>query len=448
MCFELDLSFGFCHLIFMLNWLFTQTPLVFLVQSIWRDEAFTYLLASKNVFQIIYYSAFDFSPPLYYLVVHVWMKIAGTSELALRAPSLMFYWATLYACYLYITDILNTPRRRALMYLIFIAINPLLVYYAFEARMYTMMSLLGVLSFYYFSKRDTKGYYWATLAGLFTHYFLIFVPLVHLAYTWLFDDAEARKKYFTVMKKIAYVFAPYFIIFLIVSRGGGSSFWLTKRPSGLTLPAFLYVGFDENMGFFKQYLMPLALVLWGILLWGARKMRSLKAEEKKLAYLLLMWFAMPATIIFALSFFKPLFLGRYLLFATMGFLLYLTLMISYLPRRLQAVILIALFFFSWRFNTLQIEHRTKPSLRVFREIKALARPSDMIYVASELNFHEAQYYLGEGRVFIYAKPHETIPTFVGKVLIPSSSIAHSLPTYPKRAFVVHSNLTYEIQSMY
>lgn len=80
----------------MINYLFTKTPLLFFAQSFWRDEAFTYFLAKENVFKITSLTAKDFNPPLYYLIIHFWMKIFGTSEITLRLFSLIFFWATIY----------------------------------------------------------------------------------------------------------------------------------------------------------------------------------------------------------------------------------------------------------------------------------------------------------------------------------------------------------------
>ena len=76
------------------------------------------------------------------------------------------------------------------------------------------------------------------------------------------------------------------------------------------------------------------------------------------------------------------------------------------------------------------------------------RQGDVLYVTNELNFHPAQYYLDEGRVFIFGKSYEDIPQFVGKVLIPEEKIAASLPIYPRKAFILKDDLTYDIQATY
>jgi len=89
----------------MLSFLFSKTPLLFFAQSLWRDEAFSYFLAKKNILEIIFLSAKDYNPPLYYILLHFWMKIFGSSEIALRSLSLVFYWATIYIIFLFLTKI-------------------------------------------------------------------------------------------------------------------------------------------------------------------------------------------------------------------------------------------------------------------------------------------------------------------------------------------------------
>ena len=131
-----------------MSFLFTYTPLKFFIQSFWRDEAFSYVLAHKNITNILLYTARDFSPPLYYIVLHIWMNIFGTSEIALRALSLVFFWGTVYIAFDFMHDVLNIRYKKASFYMALVIINPILLYYAFEARMYTMLSFFAALSYY------------------------------------------------------------------------------------------------------------------------------------------------------------------------------------------------------------------------------------------------------------------------------------------------------------
>ncbi|MGB9883604.1 MAG: hypothetical protein ACPLRN_03780 [Microgenomates group bacterium] len=161
----------------MIDWLFTKTPLYFLTQSFWNDEAFSFLMAKKNIFEIISYSAKDYSPPLYYLILHFWIKIFGSSEIALRLFSFIFFWGVVYLGFLFLNEIFKFSLKKSFFYTLLIVINPLLVYYAFEARSYTLFAFLSGVSFYALLKNKKRLYLVSAILGLYTHYFMIFVIL-------------------------------------------------------------------------------------------------------------------------------------------------------------------------------------------------------------------------------------------------------------------------------
>src|SRR5215212_6160987 len=57
-------------------------------ESIWWDEAYAIRVMSQPApLEIIHLSSLDNNPPLYYLLLHYWMLIAGDSEVAVRLPS-------------------------------------------------------------------------------------------------------------------------------------------------------------------------------------------------------------------------------------------------------------------------------------------------------------------------------------------------------------------------
>src|SRR3989338_7209134 len=146
--------------------LFTFTPLKFYVQSIWRDEAFSYLLAKQNIFQILSLTAKDFNPPLYYLLLHVWVGM-------------------------FLLDIFQFSIKEVFISLLLFVLNPLLHYYAFEARMYSLLAFLVTLSFYFLAKKSYRKYALTVILSLYTHYFAIFPLLGHIIFILLTDRKSA-----------------------------------------------------------------------------------------------------------------------------------------------------------------------------------------------------------------------------------------------------------------
>ena len=151
------------------EWLYRALLILFIVlafargvyglgsQSLWWDESLSLQRANYNLplvlsNEIVLTDAtrqvitFDNHPPLYFLLLHFVVKLAGQSEFALRFLSLAFSVLTvplLYAVGKYLFD-----RRVGLVAALFGAISPLYLWYSHEARMYTMLTFLGLLSFY------------------------------------------------------------------------------------------------------------------------------------------------------------------------------------------------------------------------------------------------------------------------------------------------------------
>ncbi|MGB9707227.1 MAG: glycosyltransferase family 39 protein [Microgenomates group bacterium] len=433
----------------MLDFLFTKTPLTFMIQSFWRDEAFTALLAKKDIWKIIYLTAKDFSPPLYYILIHFWMNIFGSSEISLRSFSLICFWATIYIIYLFITEILKIKKNLIiLLCLILVVTNPLLIYYAFEARMYTLLAFLSSLSIYSLLRDKRKLFFISNLLNFYTHYFSFFVFLLEAIY--VFYIKKDKKKIFV---KNNYFFLPLFfympwIIFLFLNHSLSTNFWI-KKPEFKTItqvPFYLYTGYerefnfyDKNIKYFNWFFLLILLIT--ILYWK-------KIKKVKYFNFFFLWGIFLPLVIFVFSYFiKPLFLPRYLIAFNIGLLLFLTIIFSNLPKKISLLLMILLIYLNFNYNAVQIKERKKNDLRkTILEIKTIASKDDLVYVTDELDFHVVQYYFDENRVYIYNREYKEIPKYVGKILIPETKIKDILPSFPKKAFILYSSGKYEIQS--
>ncbi|MBI3620213.1 hypothetical protein HY214_03675 [Candidatus Roizmanbacteria bacterium] len=442
----------------MLTYLFTQTPLSYLLDSFWRDEAFSYFLAKRSLIDILMLTARDFSPPFYYLFLHFWIMIAGKGEIALRLPSLFFYLATLCVVFLFMTRVIKLTRINAYLYLTLFILNPLLLPYAFEARMYTMFAYFASLSFYALMKQKRKTWIVATLLGLFTHYFMILIVVGQITYLILTVKGKKIIPYFATFVRPFFLFVPWMIYVFMQRKSIGEQFWipLVTRKDFYYLLGVLFSGYETGFGILKLtpsgYITPLlnlSVILLTILAGGFLLIHYNRKKEKLTLVILAAWSLLPVLIVFGLSVFQPLYLPRYLIFATVGFLLLLVTILQEYPPLARLFLFIVLLRLSLDFNTYRLAYHAKPNYRgVIKEIKRLAGPDDFLYVSSELDYHVAQYYFDEKRVFIYDKTYEEIPRYVGKVLIPPSAVVKTLPVYPQKAFVLGWGLSYEIKALY
>ena len=439
----------------MLTWLFTKTPLFFLTQSFWRDEAFTYFLAKKNVFEIIFLTAKDFNPPLYYLILHFWMKIFGGSEIALRSLSIIFFWATVYTAFFFLNDILKIKLKKSFFYLIFFIINPLLLYYAFEARMYSMLAFLATLSYYAFCKKNYRLYLLATISGLFTHYFMIFVVFSQLLFLFLNKNGVNNFKK-TVVYSSLLVFFPW-LVFFFNQNSLPATFWISKPYFRDIFGLFgvIYTGNESSFyanTFIKK--MELSVIYFSFILFVITAtgiyfyFKKLSKKERFVFQLFFLWGVGITSAIGLISFVKPMYFPRYLIFATVGYLLLVIFILEKLNIYLKTLLVTILIILTFSYQKLQIEYRKKTDMRkILREIQAISGKKDLVYV-DDLDFFTAQYYFDTNRVYIYGKSYKDIPAYNGKVLIPKEKVASSLPFYPQKAFILNSDGKYTIQAMY
>ena len=121
--------------------------------SFWLDEGLTPLRGGYSVLDILSNqitiqegTGQDTHPPLYFLVIHVVSALTGASDFALRYPSVL-------ADVLLVPILYQFGRRlhssaAGLLAALIATINPLQIWYAQEARMYTLVVLLGALAAY------------------------------------------------------------------------------------------------------------------------------------------------------------------------------------------------------------------------------------------------------------------------------------------------------------
>ena len=112
--------------------------------AFWIDEGLSVGIASFPLSEIPGVLRQDGSPPLYYLLLHVWMDAFGTSERATHALSVVFALLAVPAALWAGWTIFG--RRVGWIAALFAALNPFLTIYAQETRMYSLVILLSILA--------------------------------------------------------------------------------------------------------------------------------------------------------------------------------------------------------------------------------------------------------------------------------------------------------------
>jgi mannosyltransferase len=130
-------------------------------KEMWYDEAFAVLYAEKGLASIVYGTvtpvegaAADIHPLLYYFFLHSWMGI-GQNPFIVRFPSVVFGLVSI--CLVFRISGILFDEKVGLLAAILAAISPFHIWYSQEARMYSLLCLLSLLSVYLFVKASRSG---------------------------------------------------------------------------------------------------------------------------------------------------------------------------------------------------------------------------------------------------------------------------------------------------
>ena len=110
----------------------------------WIDEGLSVGIADRPLGDIPVALRKDGSPPLYYMLLHFWLDIAGRSEEGVRGLSLLFALLAIPAALLGRARRSGARTKAAWFAAVLMAFNPFLAQYAQEARMYSMVALLAI----------------------------------------------------------------------------------------------------------------------------------------------------------------------------------------------------------------------------------------------------------------------------------------------------------------
>ena len=110
--------------------------------SFWMDEALSVGISSHDLMDIPHALRHDGSPPLYYLLLSVWMGAFGRTESATHALSLVAALACIPLGAW--TGWRLFDRRTGLILATLLAVSVFMTQYAEETRMYTLMALLSL----------------------------------------------------------------------------------------------------------------------------------------------------------------------------------------------------------------------------------------------------------------------------------------------------------------
>ncbi|HEX9093515.1 MAG TPA: glycosyltransferase family 39 protein, partial [Coriobacteriia bacterium] len=159
-------------------------------RSFWLDETTAVRQASWSIDVMLAWMAHNVHPPLFHTLLHYWIVEFGRSEVVVRIFAVTWGIAAIPLAYWAARALYD--RRVALLAAAIVALSPCFIWYAQEARMYTMMLVFALLSTgAMWRALDRRRAWWwlpyalATGAGLMTQYFFGFLVLGQACYILL-----------------------------------------------------------------------------------------------------------------------------------------------------------------------------------------------------------------------------------------------------------------------
>lgn len=370
------------------------------------------MLAKRSSQEIWLGSARDVHPPLYYELLHIWMKLFGTSELAIRSLSTIAGVLIIPIGYLIVKKIAGL--RAAVLASFVLALAPFLVRYSQEARMYGLLGLLLLLALYAVIEiverpKRTWPYVLYTLsiaAGLYTHYFTVLAVLAFWLYFVLLEKPSTWQigkniwlslRWWVANLAAVILFLPWIPNLLAQLRRGQGLSWLP--PATLrTLPDTIWQFFSFTDGralfVFIYWLVPLLVIIAGAYLWLRDK------SKYKFARLLVLYSFLPIAIGLLVSIKKPIFHERYFAFAAIGVYLILVIALEWLAGKrtwlfaVLAALLLAVECIGVRNVYYQANHQMR---NVMQTANLDYRPGDKLVAGELYVYFDGSYYNATGQ---------------------------------------------------
>jgi uncharacterized membrane protein len=400
-------------------------------QSIWYDEGVSIHLARKSLAALTAHTAGDIHPPLYYYLLHFWIKAAGSSEFAVAFFSLTFGLLLVPLVYR-IGQHLYNPMVGSLAALL-VAISPYNLWYSQEMRMYTLGALLGLVSLYSLLQLLVRvgcriqgtgcrvywvGYILSAALGLYTLYYfaflLVFLNLFILGW-WLWawrQKVKASVLWHWVLAQLAVflLYLPWLPIALHQGTDPPVPPWRAFTPFWQVVVeswSALALGQSVEPRFVWPVLLTIAII-YGLGVVYAGTGFKVQDTPLRLARACILWgyTSVPVLTIYLASLWTPLFHVRYVFTYSPAFYILLAAGLAWLRERWRPGLwlVLGLVVVAWAYSTYNFHFDPRYAADDHRAaVEYIAdrwRPSDAILINAGYVYPTFLYYYNEPIVWL------------------------------------------------
>ena len=304
-------------------------------RSFWSDEIVSVNLATDNWGGFWFWvSSREANMALYYLLLRAWVKL-GDGEAWVRLLSALAGIVTIPLLYALVRRLYD--ERLAWIAALLAATSACLVEFSQEARSYSLVILLCVLSYHFFVRMIQEERLWivgayilVSIAALYAHFFAGLVICAQaVSLQWLPAKSIQWRKLIPAWGAVVIAALP--ICFFVLKRDVGQLDWVqpTTIPEVYKLAIFFAGGpkaLAAVLSVFSLGMITAAIV-------ANSKILRTKSEAGWKVAMPLLWAALPGLLIVLISFHKPLFVHRYLLVSLPGYLILIALGLARIRRK-------------------------------------------------------------------------------------------------------------------
>lgn len=383
---------------------------------IWLDEAFSVLLSRLSPGQILFHTARDVHPPLYYLILHYWMQWFGSESLAVRSLSVCAGVATVGIGMLLTRQLASW--RATVMAGLLLALLPIGVRYSQEVRMYALLGLLLLTAMYMLWQWVSRQkniylmvYCLVMVAAMYTHYFSVLCALANWLYLSLTRDMQGRKLVLSGVWWVGHllmviVYLPWLPVLYQQLGHRELVGWIVNYPTSvMSIPQSFWRAFTLSV--VTRYSDVFSLVLTFFIVLASLRVLRCVVKPGQPSVLLLSYCFVPIFVLWLASYVMPLYINRYLFFAFLGLPLVMAIAMDtgpkqILPWALLGCLLIELVGLA---NLYNYQARPGGDLgALMAQVNERWRPGDALMGDRKRAYLSVEYYNASGRPTFFFTP--------------------------------------------
>jgi hypothetical protein len=322
------------------------------------DEPFTLFFSQVSYSELWEMMQTENNPPLHFIITSVWTKLFGISPVIARIPALLFHVATIY--YLFKIGSSFFHKSVGVIACVLFTFSTYHGLFSHEVRVYSLFTLLTAASMYYFmlavtstpNKRVGLKLICCNVLLIYSHFlghWVLMVQLGILFFTNIHHIKDFFKNYLWIYLVTLIAYIPYAIVFVKRVQYTTSQGTWVEAPKGISSLYFALWQFLNS---------PLVTVIFlcvfaaYVILYFFNKIVPYRNIYRSIV---MIWAWIPFLAMFIISFWIPMFIGRYLAFVSIAFYLLFAVMLYQLTKLVDKragnlLVVLILLVFSLGFN--------------------------------------------------------------------------------------------------